>query len=296
MEIKDKNIIYIDMDGALVDFKGAMEKAHEINPEFREKYKHNPDEIPDIFKDPKPIHGAINAIKQLNATGLYDIFIATTATWKNPETATHKRLWIEKHFGDTFRKKMLITHRKDLLKGDYLIDAVKENGAKDFDGKLLLFGWNYRKKRWNDYQKWEDILKKLAEDNKQADWKYEELLKQCLIKEVGADLFDKLDETGFIKYHTFVKSDLSRPIGSKELVLSKLKKKSEYKVEYYFKKNENIDNKKFRKAYITKIDEKDEFFVIWDTKFLKAGGAYKYHFKMTEEGCKLLSNENIKCY
>jgi len=296
MNPRNKKIIYIDMDGVLVDFKGAMEKAYDINPDYRETHKNNPDEIPDIFKDPKPIKGAKEAIKELADSGLYELFIATTATWNNHEAAAHKRLWIEKHFGNIFKKKMFITHRKDLLKGDYLIDDRIENGAKDFDGTLLPFGWNYSKKVWNKYPRWVDILEKLAEDNEQVEWRYEDLLKQCLIQEVGAELIDKLDETGLIKYYAFVKRRLTRPIWAEEFVLSKPKKKSEYRVEHYFKKNEIIDNNMFHKAYITEFDEKDEFFVIWDTKFLKAGCAQKYHFKMTEKGAKLLKVDCVKNY
>jgi 5'(3')-deoxyribonucleotidase len=56
---------------------------------------------------------------------------------------------------------MMITHRKDLLLGDYLIDDRLKNGASDFTGELLSFGWAYEKNEWNAYRTWEDILKKL---------------------------------------------------------------------------------------------------------------------------------------
>jgi len=74
---------------------------------------------------------------------------------------THKRLWIEKYFGQLFKKKMIITHRKDLLIGDYLIDDRLANGAKDFKGKLLRFGYDYEKKTWNEYRDWDSIIKYL---------------------------------------------------------------------------------------------------------------------------------------
>lgn len=153
------------MDGVLVDFIGAIELAFKNNPDYREKYKNSPDEIVGIFKDPKPVDGAINAVNKLVASNKYDLFIATTASWNNPESAMHKRLWIEKYFGDLFVKKMIITHRKDLLRGDYLIDDRLNNGASSFEGKLLSFGWAYEKNNgeggWNDYPNWDDILKEL---------------------------------------------------------------------------------------------------------------------------------------
>ena len=160
-----KKIVFIDMDGVIVNFEGAMNDSYNNNLEFKEKYKNNPDEIPGIFKDPKPIKGAINSVNKLAESGIYDLFIATTASWKNPEAAMHKRLWIEKYFDALFKKKMIITHRKDLLIGDYLIDDRDANGAADFKGELLSFGWAYEKKEWNKYRTWEEILVKLLNDN-----------------------------------------------------------------------------------------------------------------------------------
>ncbi len=94
-----------------------------------------------------------------------DLFIVTSATWNNHESATHKRNWIESFFGDLFKKKMFITHRKDLLIGDYLIDDREANGAKAFKGELLPFGWAYEKNEWNEYRNWRDILNKLINRN-----------------------------------------------------------------------------------------------------------------------------------
>ena len=157
----NKKIVFIDMDGVLVDFEDAINNCYKSNPEFKEMYKSNPDEMPGIFKDPKPINGAINSVNKLAESGLYNLFIATTASWGNPEAAMHKRLWIENHFGKLFHKKMIITHRKDLLIGDYLIDDRLKNGAGEFNGELLSFGWAYEKEEWNEYRTWKDILIKL---------------------------------------------------------------------------------------------------------------------------------------
>ena len=157
----NKKIVFIDMDGVLVNFEEAINNFYINYPEFKEKYKKEPDLIPGIFKNPNPIVSAIDSVQQLAKSGQYDLFIATTASWKNPEAAMHKRLWIENHFGEIFIKKMIITHRKDLLIGDYLIDDRLKNGAGEFKGELLSFGWAYEKEEWNEYRTWEDILKKL---------------------------------------------------------------------------------------------------------------------------------------
>ena len=56
---------------------------------------------------------------------------------------------------------MFITHRKDLLVGDYLIDDRLANGAGNFKGELFRFRWDYEKKIWNEYRDWDSVIKYL---------------------------------------------------------------------------------------------------------------------------------------
>lgn len=157
----EKKIIYIDMDGVLVDLGKEFDKFYENNPHLIEKFRKCPDHIPGIFRNPPPIEGAIEAVKKLADSEKYELFIATAAPWGNPDSATDKRFWIENYFGKLFHKKMFITHRKDLLMGDYLIDDRIKNGAGEFKGELLKFGWSYETETWNEYPNWESILKRL---------------------------------------------------------------------------------------------------------------------------------------
>jgi 5'-nucleotidase len=150
-----KPIIYIDMDGVIADFSQAI-KTH---PEATSvTYIDKPDNIPGIFEHLELIPGAKEAIHYLHLSEQYDLFILTTAPWENPLAWMHKRLWIETHFGKIFYKKVIITHRKDLLVGDYLIDDRIANGAGDFKGKHLHFGWDYINNKFNKYPDWEAIL------------------------------------------------------------------------------------------------------------------------------------------
>jgi 5'-nucleotidase len=154
-------ILYIDMDGVLVDFESEISKFFNEHPHLKERYKNNPDHIHGIFRNPKPIDGAVEAIHKLYESGKYEMFIATAAPWGNPEAATDKRYWIEKYFGNIFHKKMFVTHRKDLLMGDYLIDDRTKNGAGEFSGKLIQFGWNYEEQKQNPYPNWDSVLVEL---------------------------------------------------------------------------------------------------------------------------------------
>jgi len=142
--MKEKEVIWIDMDGVLVDFNKHVNDTISKNQFLKENYKGRYDHIPGIFRNPPPIEGAIEA-----------------TPWGNPMAAMDKRFWIEEHFGNLFKKKMVISHLKNMLIGDYLIDDRTANGAGEFKGELLRFGWAYETETWNEYPTWESILKKL---------------------------------------------------------------------------------------------------------------------------------------
>ena len=147
------------MDGVLVDLQKAFDKFFELHPYLKERYKDNPDHIQGIFRNPPPMKGAIDAIKKLEESGKYELFIATSAPWGNAGSAMDKRFWIEEHFGNLFHKKMFVTHRKDLLMGDYLIDDRVKNGAGEFSGELLRFGYYWENNnKPNPFPTWESIL------------------------------------------------------------------------------------------------------------------------------------------
>ena len=85
----------------------------------------------------------------------HEVYILSTAPWDNPEAWTHKRLWVESHFGKQIRKRLILSHRKDLLIGDVLIDDNPWNGAKDFNGTWLHYGSN-------EYPDWNSIMLYIA--------------------------------------------------------------------------------------------------------------------------------------
>ncbi len=157
----EKKIIWIDMDGVLVDFARHVEESTSNNEFLKIAYEGRYDHIPGIFRNPPPIEGAIQAVNKLAESNQYELYIATAAPWGNPMAAMDKRFWIEEHFGRLFHKKMAITHLKGLLIGDYLIDDRTANGAGEFKGELLRFGWSYETKEFNEYPTWDSILKKL---------------------------------------------------------------------------------------------------------------------------------------
>ncbi|MBO5631595.1 MAG: sigma-70 family RNA polymerase sigma factor [Aeriscardovia sp.] len=142
--------VFIDMDNVLVDFQSGLDQVSE---EVKAEYAGRLDEIPGLFAKMKPMEGAIDAVHELQKR--YDLFILSTAPWKNPSAWSDKVEWVTKYLDDVFHKRMVITHRKDLCQGDYLIDDRGKNGTSEFAGEWIEFGSE-------QFPNWESVLDYLA--------------------------------------------------------------------------------------------------------------------------------------
>jgi len=131
-----KKILHLDMDGVLVDLGAAIDAIPEAE---KAPYGDDIDEYPGLFDNPPPIPGAIEAIQRLQDSGRFELYILSTAPWGNPGAWTAKRLWIERHFGDTFYKRVTLTHQKGAVQGDFLVDDRPNHGAKDYVGEWIHF-------------------------------------------------------------------------------------------------------------------------------------------------------------
>lgn len=138
--------IFFDMDGVLVEFNSAL---RHIDDETIRRYEGHYQDIPGFFALMDPMPGAIEAVKKLSQH--YEVFILSTAPWKNPSSWSDKRIWVEKFFGDIFFKRIILTHRKDLVMGDYLIDDWGKNGASSFKGEWIQFGSD-------QFPNWESVV------------------------------------------------------------------------------------------------------------------------------------------
>jgi len=139
----NKKILYIDMDGVLCDFNKAVE-SHPL----KNKYKNRVDCIPGIYKDLDPIPGAIEAFEYL--WDAFDVYILSTPPWRNPDGWIHKKEWIEKHIPKA-KRRLILSHHKNLNKGDYLIDDSHYRGQPEFEGEWLHFNTP-------DFPNWASIL------------------------------------------------------------------------------------------------------------------------------------------
>ncbi len=123
------------MDGVLVDFDSALAKLDE---QTLKDYEGRYDEIPGLFGLMLPMGGAIDAVRRLNEH--YDCYILSTAPWKNPSSWSDKVLWVQKYLGEVAYKRLILSHHKNLCKGDYIIDDRTLHGVDIFEGEHIHFG------------------------------------------------------------------------------------------------------------------------------------------------------------
>lgn len=155
------------MDGVLADFGSTL---HQLFPhiESMPDGKEKGDEVdrccgekPEIFSMLQPIKDAEKSFKWL--CDHYEVYFLSTPMWLVPQSYTDKRLWVERIFGELAKKKLILTHNKGLLMGDYIIDDRIKHGVDNFRGEHIHFGQE-------GFEHWEDVIRYLAsKDNLPVD-------------------------------------------------------------------------------------------------------------------------------
>ncbi len=146
-----KKRIYIDLDGVIVDLIAQMKIESSTTTK---QYTEETDLIDDsdtVFLNAQPIPHALEAVAKLEEH--YNVFILSSAPWHNIHAWSQKRIWVDKYL-PTMHKKLILTHHKDQLIGDYLIDDRLKNGAENFQGKHIhIFS--------DAFPTWESVLAEL---------------------------------------------------------------------------------------------------------------------------------------
>lgn len=147
-------IVYIDMDDVLCDYTTAFNSALEKTPSIA-----FPQSQYGFYANLTPITGAIESVKKLINSKIFDPYILTAPSTRNPFSYTEKRVWIEKYFGFEFTEKLIISPNKGLLKGDILIDdLISGRGQESFEGKIMQFGSA-------NYPDWKTVIDQLQKYN-----------------------------------------------------------------------------------------------------------------------------------
>jgi 5'(3')-deoxyribonucleotidase len=152
-------ILYIDMDGVVADFDKYVQpfipnvELGDGDPSTYEERSKKVDEvidsIPDLFERLELYDGALEAIETLKP--YFEIYFLSSPVHRVPESYAGKRRWIKKHFGEWADKRLILTHRKDLNIGDYLVDDRKKNGSESFSGEHIHF-------RQDEFPDWKSVV------------------------------------------------------------------------------------------------------------------------------------------
>lgn len=136
-------ILYVDMDGVLVDLNSAIDL---VNIKTIRHYKNKLAEVPGIFSLTEPMPDAIESFRILTAR--FDTYILSTSTCENHAAVGDRLEWIKKYLGEPICQRLILTHYKNLNIGDYLIDTRLDHrlvsGASStenqFIGEHIHFG------------------------------------------------------------------------------------------------------------------------------------------------------------
>ena len=139
------------MDNVLVDFRSAFPK---VDPRLLTAFETDKDEIHGIFSLMDPMPGAIDAVTFLHKH--FDLYILSTAPWENPSAWIDKLLWIKKHLPEIAYKRLILSHHKNLNKGDYIIDDRTKRGVDKFEGEHIHFGED------GNFKSWEEVVQYLV--------------------------------------------------------------------------------------------------------------------------------------
>lgn len=123
------------MDNVLVDFQSGIDRTP---AEILTQYEGHLDDVPGIFALMSPMPGAVEAFERLAQK--YDVYILSTAPWNNPTAWSDKVKWVQKYLGKVAYKRLILSHHKNLCRGDYIIDDRTRHGVDIFEGEHIHFG------------------------------------------------------------------------------------------------------------------------------------------------------------
>ena len=150
----DKKILYVDMDGVCCCFYTGVTSLEENLPWDRENVDRICEANPRVFKTLPEIDGYKESIEELK--DMYEIYFLSTPMQNVPESYMDKRIWLREKFGDWVKERLILTHRKDLNRGDYIIDDTKNSGVDKFQGEHIHFGTE-------EFPNWESVTKYLKD-------------------------------------------------------------------------------------------------------------------------------------
>ena len=145
-----RELIFIDMDGVLVDMESGMnEWSIKLGIPTKELFDKDFYHIPHFYRHLPVYPGAQEAFNRI--CDKYEVYILTAPSWENPSCYMDKRLWVEEYLGEKAYKRLIISNDKSLFTGKALIDDRTKYGVTKFNGEHIHFNTE----RFPD---WESVL------------------------------------------------------------------------------------------------------------------------------------------
>lgn len=130
-EKRHKPVMLISLTDTLMDVRNG--EAHGVDVE-----------------DMEPYGSAVKAFARLSAH--YKPYVLITNDYNSPERLPALIRWVERKLGVPAWDRVIVSNRKDMVLGDYLIDRYPERlGTDDFMGTVLHFGEE-------PFKTWEEVL------------------------------------------------------------------------------------------------------------------------------------------
>jgi 5'-nucleotidase len=168
------NIIYVDMDGVIVDFYEQYYRLAQVHdPElFTVLPKHDEldvywleDMVPErleqraidlcnhplLFEQAKPITGAIEGVLELERKARsygFDTYICSAPSASNKKSYADKASWVERYLGSSWVQRLVLTQDKTLCDGLILIDDKPDPlGTRVSSWKHVIFDQPYNRQQ-----------------------------------------------------------------------------------------------------------------------------------------------------
>lgn len=97
----------------------------------------------------KPMSSMVKAYRYLLEH--YSIYIVAAAPTNDTDYAKRMQEWTFENLGVAAYNRLILTNQKNLLYGDYLIDALETNGSQDFMSTRIDFGSD-------TFKTWEEVI------------------------------------------------------------------------------------------------------------------------------------------
>ena len=135
---------------------------HLVKPECGKRIYHYLSR-PGFFADLEPVPGAVDTLSHLSKRVE---LVVVTASPKN--ALADKTRWVEKHLPFVPRRNIVLTYRKDLVRGDFMFDDAPRN-LEHFPGVRILLDYPYNRDfhaahRVRDWAEFARLMDRLLEE------------------------------------------------------------------------------------------------------------------------------------